>query len=104
MVVLFVPENNAISGNPQEVVWKVARNIKRFVLMKKVLFCRKKGVKLKKKHENYSKTNSGKKLRIPNLDVENCSQKVNELVNFELFRLHNLSLKISNSWELRKID
>ena len=55
MVVLFVPENNAISGNPQEVVWKVARNIKRFVLMKKVLFCRKKGVKLKKKHKNYSK-------------------------------------------------
>ena len=59
--------------------------------------------KIKKKN-NYSKTNSGKKLRIPNLDVGNCSQKVNELVNFELFRLHNLSLKISNSWELRKID
>ena len=55
MVVLFVPENNAISGNPQEVVWKVARNIKRFVLMKKVLFCRKRGVKLKTNLKNFQK-------------------------------------------------
>ena len=66
MVVLFVPENNAISGNPQEVVWKVARNIKRFVLMKKVLFCRKKGVKLKKNMKIIQKQ----------IQVKNCEYQI----------------------------